>query len=586
MKVGVFFGSTSDQRVATKLLNSLAEAGFDPELHFISAHRNADELVRQIKRDAFDFYIAGAGLAAHLPGVIASHTQRPVFGIPVNGALGGLDALLSIVQMPAGVPVLASGVEQIEAVVSFLSARPSSRDHLHVTCPDSICETSDFKRELERSALLAAELGVKLTHGGHPLPDAINIICVDVLSGSQPSLDAGAILVPWLDADHKGLEMSSLGLAKAMLRGGVWVGVNNLRNGILSGNRMGQLQRPDQLIYRGSVKDVLGSADHQNLIFEYSDRYSVFDWGAMPDEIPGKGEALATIADQIFRNIDIPHHSLGLMPGRPRCLSVKKVDVKWPTKEKSGWNYSSYASKPLDCLVPLEVIFRFGIPLGSSLPTRLRANPEYMAALGLNQVPEMGAEFAVPLIEFSTKLEDSDRYLLPEEARRISGMTVEELKKLKKMAAELAEALRRFFGGADLKLWDGKFEFSFTAGDETRNFMLVDSVGPDELRLTHDGVQISKEILRQFYVDGPWHSAVGRAKELAAQKPELDWRALCAEDLGQRPQRLTPEVCRIAQNIYPAVANSLARVKGDRPPFPAAWDLSHLVARVREQGLA
>lgn len=116
--------------------------------------------------------------------------------------------------------------------------------------------------------------------------------------------------------------------------------------------------------------------------------------------------------------------------------------------------------------------------------------------------------------------------------------------------------------------------------------MLVDSVGPDELRLTHDGVQISKEILRQFYADGPWHAAIGRAKKIAAGKPEIDWRSLCANDMAQRPVPLTPEVRKIAENIYPAIANSLARVKGDRPPFPAAWDLSQLVARVREEGLA
>ncbi|NBQ52140.1 MAG: hypothetical protein EBU49_00960, partial [Proteobacteria bacterium] len=124
------------------------------------------------------------------------------------------------------------------------------------------------------------------------------------------------------------------------------------------------------LIYRGSVKDVLGGGDRDRLIFEYSDRYSVFDWGPMPDEISGKGEALATIADQVFRNVRIPHHSLGLMPGRPRCLSVKKVDVKWPQKNNSGWDYSQYANQPVDCLVPLEVIFRFGVPVGSSLPSR------------------------------------------------------------------------------------------------------------------------------------------------------------------------------------------------------------------------
>ena len=595
-KIGVFFGSESDKEIAHQLTEPLRASGYDVDLHYISAHRNADELARQMKRDAYDLYIAGAGLAAHLPGVIASHTQRPVFGIPVDGAFGGLDALLAIVQMPGGVPVLSSGVEKTNAVVAFLAANSSYGcvgDQVHLSYPylnAEIINTQDFKRELSRAIVLAEESGMRLTHGAAPVAGAINVVCVDLQQKTAAPLDPGAVLVPWLAGEQKKSAESALLLAGAMHSGGLWVGVNNLRNGILAASRIGKLRKAERLIYRGSVKNVLSQPNDKDLIFEYSDRYSVFDWGPMPDEIPGKGEALATIADQIFHHIfqtiDIPHHSLGLIPGRPRCLSVKKVDVKCPLRKNNIWDYSEYATRPVDSLVPLEVIFRFGIPVGSSLPGRLQANPEYMSALTLLDVPKVGDLFLDPIIEFSTKLEDCDRYLLPEEARRISGMSEAEMSRLRKIAGGLAVELQGFFARADLKLWDGKFEFAFAAGEPSRNFMLVDSIGPDELRLTHDGVQISKELLRQFYVDGPWHNAVGRAKEIAAQKSSLDWRALCAEDLGQSPPPLTAEVRRIAQNIYPAIANSLARVHGKRPPFPAAWDLSHLVACVREEGLA
>lgn len=601
-KIGVFFGSESDKEIAHQLMKPLRAGGFDVELHYISAHRNADELARQMKRDAYDLYIAGAGLAAHLPGVIASHTQRLVVGIPVNGAFGGLDALLAIVQMPAGVPVLSSGVEKTNAAVAFLAANSSYEcvgDQVHLSYPylsDEIINNHDFKRELSRAIVLAEESGISLTHGAAPVAGAINVVCVDLQSKVDFPLDPGSVLVPWIAGEQKKSAESALLLKRAMHCGGLWVGVNNLRNGILAASRVGKLRKAERLIYRGSVKNVLSQLsqisqpDDKNLIFEYSDRYSVFDWGPMPDEIPGKGEALATIADQIFHHIfqtiDIPHHSLGLIPGRPRCLSVKKVAVKCPVRKNNSWDYSEYATRPVDSLVPLEVIFRFGIPVGSSLPGRLHANPEYMSALSLKDVPKVGEQFSDPIIEFSTKLEDSDRYLLPEEARRISGMSEAEMAALRQIAGGLAVELQGFFARADLKLWDGKFEFAFAAGEPSRNFMLVDSVGPDELRLTHDGVQISKELLRQFYVDGPWHNAVGRAKEIAAQESSLDWRSLCAEDLGQSPPPLTAEVRLIAQNIYPAIANSLARVQGKRPPFPAAWDLSHLVACVREEGLA
>lgn len=590
LRVGVFFGSTSDQKIAMGLLDSLCRTGFEAELHYISAHRNADELVRQLKRDAYDLYIAGAGLAAHLPGVIASHTHRPVFGVPVNGALGGLDALLSIVQMPAGVPVISCGVEKTEVIPVFLQAMLSPADHVHLSWPEFeevALNSPEFKNELSRAISVAEESGIKMSHGRNPVKGAINVVCIDIRNkGAAMPSGTFPILVPWLDADHKKKAESALILAQTMNAGGLWVGLNNLRNGILAANRIIKLRKAEMLIYRGSVKDVLGGGDRDGLIFEYSDRYSVFDWGPMPDEITGKGEALATIADQVFRNVGIPHHSLGLMPGRPRCLSVKKVDVKWPQKNNSGWDYSQYATQPVDCLVPLEVIFRFGVPVGSSLPSRLASNPDYMKSLGFGEPPTIGAEFAEPVIEFSTKLEDSDRYVAVDEARSIAGMTEAEIARLRELAKGLAVELKTFFTSADLKLWDGKFEFAFIKGNAGRNFMLVDSVGPDELRLTHDGVQISKEILRQFYADGPWHAAIGRAKKIAAGKPEIDWRSLCANDMAQRPVPLTPEVRKIAENIYPAIANSLARVKGDRPPFPAAWDLSQLVARVREEGLA
>ena len=594
-KVGVFFGSVSDRRVAESLMSDLRGAGFDPELHYISAHRNANELIREMKRDAYDLYVAGAGLAAHLPGVIASQTQRPVIGIPVDGAFGGMDALLSIVQMPAGVPVLSSGIENTGAVARFLAGIAGNNGRIHLVYPQRLLHSAEFKKEFDRGVSFASDAGIVVTHGTRATRDAINVVCVEQGLDPVPDEIPGAVLVPWFEPGRKKVVASCLDLVRMTSAGGLWVGANNLRNGILAAHRVGKLRRAQRLIYRGSVKDVLDGGPERpddELVFEYSDRYSVFDWGMMPDEIAGKGEALATIADQIFRDVEVPHHSRGLIPDRPRALAVRKIAVKRPLKNDAspcGWDYAAYSDGPVDCLVPLEVIFRFGVPQGSSLPARLRSNPAMVASLGLTSIPEAGARFIDPLIEFSTKLEDSDRYLTSEEARRIAGMTAGEFSKLRSVVTRLATGLKSLFAKADLELWDGKFEFAFIPAKEPgcdRDFMLVDSVGPDELRLTHDGVQISKEILRQFYVDGPWHAAIGRAKKIAAEKPGLDWKSLCRDDLAQKPAPLTPEVREIAEHIYPAIANALARVKGERPPFPAAWDLSHLVARVREVGLS
>lgn len=116
--VAIIVGSRSDLEVVQKAADMLAKLGVRNELRVISAHR-APDLLESYVGDAIErgakVFICAAGLAAHLPGVVASKTTLPVIGIPMPGQLaGGLDALLSIVQMPKGVPVATVGVGQAE----------------------------------------------------------------------------------------------------------------------------------------------------------------------------------------------------------------------------------------------------------------------------------------------------------------------------------------------------------------------------------------------------------------------------------------------------------------------------------------
>lgn len=108
-KVAVVMGSVSDEAVMKKALDVLKEFGVDYELNVLSAHRMPErtrEFAKGIKDKGIEVIIAGAGKAAHLPGVIASYTTVPVIGVPIKASdLGGLDSLFSIVQMPSGVPV-------------------------------------------------------------------------------------------------------------------------------------------------------------------------------------------------------------------------------------------------------------------------------------------------------------------------------------------------------------------------------------------------------------------------------------------------------------------------------------------------
>ena len=112
-KVSIIMGSTSDLPVMEKAAKILDEMGIFFEMNALSAHRTPQE-VEQFALEAeargIRVIIAGAGMAAALPGVIAANTTLPVIGVPIKGMLDGLDALLSIVQMPPGIPVATVGV--------------------------------------------------------------------------------------------------------------------------------------------------------------------------------------------------------------------------------------------------------------------------------------------------------------------------------------------------------------------------------------------------------------------------------------------------------------------------------------------
>jgi 5-(carboxyamino)imidazole ribonucleotide mutase len=114
-KVALVMGSDSDWRVMENCYNVLKDFGLDPIVEVLSAHRTPEKMLEfasTAARNGIRVIIAGAGGAAHLPGMIASSTSLPVIGVPVSlGKLDGMDSLLSIVQMPAGVPVATVSID-------------------------------------------------------------------------------------------------------------------------------------------------------------------------------------------------------------------------------------------------------------------------------------------------------------------------------------------------------------------------------------------------------------------------------------------------------------------------------------------
>ncbi len=113
-KVAVIMGSTSDYDIMKVAIETLGQFGINVVSRVISAHRTPDvviEFSKGAKEEGIEAIIAGAGLSAHLPGMVASLTDLPVIGVPVAGKnLGGIDSLLSMVQMPPGIPVATVGI--------------------------------------------------------------------------------------------------------------------------------------------------------------------------------------------------------------------------------------------------------------------------------------------------------------------------------------------------------------------------------------------------------------------------------------------------------------------------------------------
>jgi 5-(carboxyamino)imidazole ribonucleotide mutase len=127
-RVGIVMGSESDMEKMEKAANELDERGIEHEVRVMSAHREPDvvaEYAKGARARGLRVIIAGAGVSAALPGAVAAHTEIPVIGVPLSGRLtaaGGLDAILSIVQMPPGVPVACVGLDNARNA-AILAAR-------------------------------------------------------------------------------------------------------------------------------------------------------------------------------------------------------------------------------------------------------------------------------------------------------------------------------------------------------------------------------------------------------------------------------------------------------------------------------
>ena len=304
--------------------------------------------------------------------------------------------------------------------------------------------------------------------------------------------------------------------------------------------------------------------------FHFSDRYSVFDWGEMPDHIEGKGEALCLMGAYCFEQLEargVKTHYKGLVDKDGKVVTFNQlnqpsstmevclVNVYKPetsiTRGKLEYDYSVYTPKLKNCLIPLEIIYRNGLPEGSSVFRRLEQGTATLKDLGLDHYPKPGERLATPLFDVSTKLEQTDRYLSWAEAQKIAGLTDQEVAEVKAVLAKVNSTITEIAAKARLENEDGKIELAF---DNERKLMVVDVVGTlDECRFTYEGFHVSKEIARQFYKKTTWYADVEEAKKTAEAKGVTDWRTLCKS----QPPKLDPKLKTIISEMYMAAANEL-----------------------------
>ena len=316
--------------------------------------------------------------------------------------------------------------------------------------------------------------------------------------------------------------------------------------------------------------------------FLFSDRYSVFDWGEMPDHIEGKGAALCLMGAYCFEQLEkqgVQTHYKGLVDVKGKAL--KLADLKEPssimevslvnvykpaTSVVSGkitHDYSAYTPKLKNCLIPLEIIYRNGLPEGSSVFKRLAQGKVTLQDLGLNHQPKPGETLSKPIFDVSTKLEETDRYVTWPEAQKIAGLTDVELTDVKSVLLKADETITRAATNAGLKNEDGKIELAF---DDKRRLMLVDVLGTlDECRFTFGGVHVSKEVARQFYKKTTWYNDLEQAKKEMETKGIQDWKALCKS----KPPKLDPKLKKVISQMYMSVANEMSGKKlFDSPKLP------------------
>jgi len=336
----------------------------------------------------------------------------------------------------------------------------------------------------------------------------------------------------------------------------------------------------------GSVKDlvVLASPLEEEAgkgKFLSSDRYSVFDWGEMPDHIPHKGESLCLIGAYFFEKLEkmgIKTHYLGIEEeGSVKRLSeltspsavmvVQLFRVIVPSQIQGKYDYGLYQDVRGNFLLPFEFIYRHCLSENSSFLRRFQEGNVDLAEYGLTQLPEVGKPLPSPILDVSTKLEEQDRYLTWREVLQFGILSEEEIARVKEILLMVGNFIAKEAQRLGLVNEDGKIELAM---DRDRNLVLVDVLGtPDECRFTYQGFEVSKELARSFYRKTPWYEEVKKAKA----ERSIGWKGL----VKSAPPPLPPALLELISSLYQRIAMDFTK----REWFPGVPSLEEIVDKMK-----
>ncbi len=401
--------------------------------------------------------------------------------------------------------------------------------------------------------------------------------------------------------------------------------------------KLGELQEGDKMstrLDRESVQDMsrLAQPGHPGMaMMDFSDSYSIFDWGKMPDLLHRKGEALAILSADFFSKLEKPEtwkefsrsaealslrksnrfgglfneigeelQSIGLrthllgtsesISGRAEGALKKPDEMRAPFRSlavipvsavkprmttvlgRTLPDYYPTRTSVLPRLIPFSIFFRFGCSEGSALTDRVAQDPDYLSSLGFGHLrAEIGQRWDFPLLELFTQLESSVRPVLFPEALALSGVSAGQLQDVLLKTAWISALLKYLCGKRGFELVEGKLEWALA---ENGHCFLTHALGPDELCIFKNGVQISTEFLKTYYKNTRWFQAVESAKAQAKAQGSAEWKKMVHE----APSSLPVQYRELAIQCYLSLTNELT----GRQWFPDAWALEQVVSRIRE----